>query len=138
VSSRSAQFLAGISHSVPLYAVNRLCSSGLQAVATIANQIAAGEIEIGIGGGVESMSLCDLDKDPTRAEAVYEHEEAKKTLMPLGITSENVAERYGISRLTQDTIAYESHRKAAKAQKNGWLRKEITAYRTVIKSRNGD
>lgn len=56
-SSRMAQFLAGIPDTTPLYAVDRLCSSGLQAVATIANSIRSGEIDIGIGGGVESMSM---------------------------------------------------------------------------------
>jgi acetyl-CoA acyltransferase 1 len=75
----------------------------LQAVATIANQIAAGEIEIGIGGGVESMSMYDMmsSVDPEKvADAVFEHPEAQKCLMPMGITSENVAEKYGISRET--------------------------------------
>lgn len=56
ITSRIAQLLAGIPDSTPNFTINRQCSSGLQAVATIANQIASGQIEIGIGGGVESMS----------------------------------------------------------------------------------
>ena len=56
ITSRIAQLLAGIPDSCPNHTINRQCSSGLQAVATVANQIKAGQIEIGIGGGVESMS----------------------------------------------------------------------------------
>ena len=102
VSSRMAQFLAGIPDTTPLYAINRLCSSGLQGVATIASQIASGQIDCGIGGGVESMSLYDMNNmvNPEAvSEPVFEHPEACKCLMPMGLTSENVAEKYGITRL---------------------------------------
>ena len=100
-TSRMAQFLAGIPDTTPLYGVNRLCSSGLQAVATIANSIRAGEIECGIGGGVESMSLFSMmgQVDPAAlSDQVYEHDQANKCLLPMGMTSENVAEKYGITR----------------------------------------
>jgi len=76
-TSRMAQFLAGIPDTTPLYGVNRLCSSGLQAVATITNSIRAGEIECGIGGGVESMSLFSMmgQVDPSAlSDQVYEHD----------------------------------------------------------------
>jgi acetyl-CoA acyltransferase 1 len=59
-TSRMGQFLAGIPHTTPLIGINRLCSSGLQAVATVANQIKSGEIDCGIGGGVESMSMFSM------------------------------------------------------------------------------
>jgi acetyl-CoA acyltransferase 1 len=59
-TSRMAQLLAGIPHTTSLQGINRLCSSGLQAVATVANQIRAHEIDIGIGGGVESMSMYSM------------------------------------------------------------------------------
>jgi acetyl-CoA acyltransferase 1 len=104
-TSRMAQFLAGIPHDVPLHGINRLCSSGLQAVATIANAIRAGEIDCGIGGGVESMSLFSMmgQVDPaTLSEQVFEHDQANKCLLPMGLTSENVAEKYGITRAQQD------------------------------------
>jgi acetyl-CoA acyltransferase 1 len=100
-SSRMAQFLAGIPNTTPLYAIDRLCSSGLQAVASIANSIRAGEIDIGIGGGVESMSMFAMTNmvDPgALSDLVFEHEEASKCLMPMGLTSENVVEKYGITR----------------------------------------
>lgn len=116
-TSRMGQFLGGIPHTTPLMSLNRQCSSGLQAVVTIANQIKSGEINCGIGGGVESMSLFNMMgavNPEALSDQVYEHPEAQKCLMPMGITSENVAEKYGISRKQQDQMAYESHMKAAR------------------------
>jgi acetyl-CoA acyltransferase 1 len=104
-SSRMAQFMAGIPDTTPLYAVNRLCSSGLQAVATIAAQIVSKQIDVGIGGGVESMSVYDMNNmvnPEALSDNVFEHEQASKCLMPMGITSENVAEKFGITRQQQD------------------------------------
>jgi len=57
--------------------------------------------------------------------------------MPMGMTSENVAEKFGISREKQDKMAVESHMKAAKAQKEGWTQKEITPYTTIVKDKDG-
>lgn len=59
-TARMGQMMAGIPYTTPLIAINRMCSSGLQAVISVANQINAGEIDIGIGGGVESMSNYDM------------------------------------------------------------------------------
>ena len=72
------------------------------------------------------------------AEEVFEHEEAQKTLMPMGITSENVAAKYGITREQQDQMAFESHKKAAHAQKMGWSQKEITPYETTVTDKEGN
>jgi len=58
--------------------------------------------------------------------------------MPMGITSENVAEMYGITRETQDKMAFESHQKAAHAQKMGWSQKEVTPYKTIVKDKEGN
>lgn len=70
-------------------------------MATIANQIAAGQIEIGIGGGVESMSnysmMGQVDAE-NLSQQVFDHDQAQKCLIPMGITSENVAAKYGITR----------------------------------------
>jgi acetyl-CoA acyltransferase 1 len=140
-SSRMAQFLADIPEDVPLYVVNRMCSSGLQAVMSIANQIASGQIEIGMGGGVESMSLFPMQGmvDPsTLSEKVFEHEKANLCLMPMGITSENVVAKYGITRQQQDQMAVESHQKAARAQKEGWSKDEITVYTTTVTDKDGE
>jgi len=101
ITSRIAQLLAGIPDSCPNFVVNRQCSSGLQAVATVASQIASGQIEIGIGGGVESMSnynmMGQVDAE-NLSDKVFEHDQAQKCLIPMGITSENVAEKFGITR----------------------------------------
>ena len=58
--------------------------------------------------------------------------------MPMGLTSENVAEQYGITRAQQDQMAYESHMKAVNSQKNGWSKDEITPYETIIKDKEGN
>mmetsp|Transcript_11440 Transcript_11440/g.19336 ORF Transcript_11440/g.19336 Transcript_11440/m.19336 type:complete len:422 (-) Transcript_11440:132-1397(-) len=140
-SSRMAQFMAGIPDTTPLYAVNRLCSSGLQAVASVASQIASGQIDIGIGGGVESMSLFDMNNminPEALSDKVFEHEQASKCLMPMGITSENVVEKFGITRQQQDQMAFESHQKATHAQKMGWTKEEITPYTTTIKDKEAN
>lgn len=140
-TGRMGQFLAEIPASVPFYAINRMCSSGLQAVMNIANAIKAGEIDIGMGGGVESMSLNPMQNmvDPSNlSEKVFDHPEAQKCLMPMGITSENIVEKFNISRQTQDQLAVESHAKAAYAQKQGWTKDEITVYKTKVTDKEGN
>merc|ERR1711879_327741 len=94
MSARMSQFLAELPEEVSLMTVNRLCSSGLQAVMNVAYSIASKQIDIGIGGGVESMSVYDMNNmvDGERvAEAVFDCERASNCMIPMGITSENVA-----------------------------------------------
>jgi len=124
-------FPAGIPYSVPMSAVNRQCSSGLQAVANIANAIKAGVIDVGIGAGVESMTYGGgVSKDskqeppPINLKAVMSNNFAKDCLLPMGITSENVAERFGITRKQQDELAVISHTRAIRAQKEGRFKKK--------------
>ena len=140
-TSRISSFLAGLPDTSSLQAVNRQCSSGLQAVMAIANSIRARQIDIGIGGGVESMSLFSMDAvvDPNiLSDDVFENEGARNCLMNMGMTAENVAEKFKISREEQDKLAAESNKKAAAAQKNGWFAKEITPYETIIKDKDGN
>lgn len=139
--SRMAQFLSGIPETVTLHSVNRFCSSGLQACANIAASIKAGYIDIGIGAGVESMSLNELGRLPPGMALnprVLEHEKAVKILIPMGITSENVAEQFGVSREKQDRMAEISHAKAAKAQQQGWFDAEIVPVTTKVKDKDGN
>ena len=141
MSSRMAQFLAGIPEETSLMSVNRLCSSGLQAVMNVAYSIASKQIDIGIGGGVESMSLYDMNNlvDGEKiAEEVFDTPKASNCMIPMGITSENVAEKFGVDRKTQDTIAMNSHMKANHAQKEGWFKDEIVAVKTTIKDKEGN
>lgn len=127
IFARMAQFQAGIPYSVPLAAVNRQCSSGLQAVADIAAAIRAGHIEVGIAAGVESMSATGMGDavPPFSQEAVFGCALAADCLTPMGMTSENVSEKYGISRRDQDAFAARSHALAAAAQREGRFRAEI-------------
>ncbi|KAG3010363.1 hypothetical protein JG687_00013519 [Phytophthora cactorum] len=138
--ARMAQLAAGIPHTVPLHVVNRQCSSGLQAVANVTAAIKAGYYDIGIAAGVECMSLAGIGKDaPTvNWERIGAVQDAMDCTVPMGITSENVAEKYGISRTRQDELAALSHAKAAQAQANGWFKEEITPVSTNIKDKDGN
>eukprot|EP00966_Prymnesium_polylepis_P210358 4871103-Prymnesium_polylepis.1 len=93
---------AGIPDTVPLYAINRQCSSGLQAVANVAAAIHAGQISVGIAAGVESMSngggANPSEQPPLNLNEVVSNPLAAQCLVPMGMTAENVAERYGITR----------------------------------------
>jgi len=140
-NARMAGFLAGYPETTCVQGINRLCSSGLQATATIANAIASGEISMGIAGGVETMSngnMMDAVNPNLLSEQVFENELAQNCLMPMGITSENVAAEFGVDRLTQDTMAYESHMKAANSKKQGWGKSEVTPYTTQVKDKDGN
>jgi len=141
MSARMSQFLAGLPEHVSLMTVNRLCSSGLQAVMNVAYSIASKQIDIGIGGGVESMSIYDMNNlvDGEKvSEEVFNNPKAANCMIPMGITSENVAEEFKVDRKSQDTLACDSHRKAANAQKNGWSKDEIVAVQTKIKDKSGN
>ncbi|OCF38911.1 acetyl-CoA acyltransferase [Kwoniella heveanensis CBS 569] len=125
--ARMAQLYAGIPYTVPINTVNRQCSSGLTAVAQIANEIKSGEIDIGIGAGVEHMTAhYGAGVLPERmSDEVLSNPEAADCLIPMGITSENVAKQYNVSRDVQDTFAANSFGKAADAQKLGKFKSEI-------------
>lgn len=140
-TSRMAGFLAGIPDTAGLSAVNRQCSSGLQAVMNVVNSIRGGQIDIGIGAGVEQMSqysFNDAIRPDLIADQVYEHEVARNCLMPMGITSDNVASQFGVSREEQDAFAASSQQKAVAAQKAGLLPGEVTPVKTKIKDDDGN
>ncbi|CAD5110804.1 DgyrCDS169 [Dimorphilus gyrociliatus] len=137
---RMAQLFGGFPETVPLTTCNRQCSSGLQAVMNIVGSIRAGQIDIGIGAGVESMSIDSMGAAANMAihPKVFEHETAVQCLLPMGMTSENVAERYGITRQQQDEMAVRSHANAAKAQNNGLFDNEIVPVKTVLIGKDGE
>ncbi|KAJ6606644.1 Thiolase, N-terminal domain-containing protein [Mycena vulgaris] len=126
-AARMAALHAGIPNTASINTVNRQCSSGLTAISQIANEIKSGMIDIGIGAGVESMTkgYGAAAMPPGYSEAVLETQEAADCLIPMGITSENVAADYSISREVQDAFAAHSFQKAAKAQKEGRFKAEI-------------
>ncbi|GAB4821728.1 hypothetical protein N2152v2_008774 [Parachlorella kessleri] len=130
---RIAMFLAGFPTSVPVHTVNRQCSSGLQAIAEVAASIKAGFYTIGIAGGVESMTTNPMAWEGAINPKVADNQCAQDCLLPMGITSENVAAQYGVSREVQDQFAADSHAKAAAAQAAGRFKDEIVPVETVLK-----
>lgn len=122
--SRLIGFRAGLPVHVPAETINRFCSSGLQSIAHAAMAIFAGQIEVAIAGGVESMSMVPMTgikfaPTPLLAE---QHPEA---LTSMGLTAENVAEMYGISREDQDAFSLRSHQLATNAVLTGRFDDEI-------------
>ncbi|MDF0546087.1 acetyl-CoA C-acyltransferase family protein [Sphingobium sp. H39-3-25] len=133
--SRIAAVGAGIPHEAPALTVNRLCGSGLQAIISAAQSILLGDHDIGIGGGAEIMS-----RAPYFAPAARWGQKMGDTAMldgligalsdpfhayHMGVTAENVASRFGISRDEQDALAFESQKRAAHAIASGYFRDQI-------------
>ncbi|KAM3820901.1 3-ketoacyl-CoA thiolase, peroxisomal isoform 1-T1 [Vipera latastei] len=135
--ARVGQFLSGIPETVPISCVNRQCSSGLQALINIAGGIRNGSYDIGLACGVESMSLRSASNPGDVTSRIMDFSKARDCLIPMGITSENVAERFGISRGKQDAFALASQQKAARAQKLGWFKNEIVPVTTTITDDQG-
>ncbi|MBA0675030.1 hypothetical protein Goari_016596 [Gossypium aridum] len=133
IECRMAAFYAGFPDTVPIRTVNRQCSSGLQAVADVAASIKAGFYDIGIGAGLESMTTDKVVPGvPKVNPKVESFAQARDCLLPMGITSENVAEHYGVTRQEQDQAAVESHRRAAAATASGKFKDEIVPVLTKI------
>jgi len=137
-NARMAMFYAGFPIETSVMTVNRQCSSGLQAVANVVSAIKAGFIEIGIGAGVESMTKGWGKGGYEFSDRLSDNPLAADCLVPMGITSENVAEEFGISRAKQDQLAAESHRKAARAQKLGLYEEIIPVKVKVIDEASGN
>ncbi|MFG1747364.1 3-oxoadipyl-CoA thiolase [Micromonospora chalcea] len=138
--ARMAALLAGLPEEVPGSTVNRLCGSGLDALASAARAITAGEADLVVAGGVESMSRAPfvMPKAATpfaRTAEVYDTTIGWRLVNPLmrkgwGVdsmpeTAENVAAEFGVDRAAQDAFAYRSQQRAAKAQADGRLAEEI-------------
>jgi acetyl-CoA acyltransferase len=115
---RMASQIAGFPVTVSGATVNRFCSSGLEAISLASLRVMAGWSEITIGGGVESMTYVPMPGNMPRPNPAYTKIHAD-LYASMGITAENVANRYQVSREDQDAFAYESQMKAAKAQKDG-------------------
>ncbi|XP_050371997.1 3-ketoacyl-CoA thiolase 2, peroxisomal [Argentina anserina] len=136
---RMAAFYAGFPETVPVRTVNRQCSSGLQAVADVAAAIRAGFYDIGIGAGLESMTANPMAWEGDVNPKVKIFEQAQNCLLPMGVTSENVAHRFGVSRQEQDQAAVDSHRKAAAATAAGRFKDEIIPVATkIVDPKSGD
>lgn len=129
--ARVIGLLGGLPEETGAQTINRFCSSGLQAIATAAGAIAIGSGDVVIAGGVESMSMVPMTGNKLSAspEAM---EKVASVYTPMGITAENVAKKFNVSREDQDKFALSSQKKAAAALEKKVFAKEIvpiTAYR---------
>jgi acetyl-CoA acyltransferase len=122
--ARFAALRAGVPHGVPAQTVNRLCSSGLQAIATAAERIAGGFADCAIAGGIESMSMVPMwgNKFTPNPGLLYASPEA---YTGMGMTAELVARKYGVTRQEQDAFAAMSHQRAGRAIAEGRFADEI-------------
>jgi acetyl-CoA acyltransferase len=129
--ARLVALLAGLPDTVPAITINRFCSSGLQAIAQAAQAIVAGQYEIAVAGGLESMTAVPMggNKMSVNPELM---EKLPAAYITMGATAENVAARFGVSREDQDKFAAESQRRAAAARAEGKLKDEIVAVTTQV------
>ncbi|HLX44359.1 MAG TPA: acetyl-CoA C-acyltransferase [Bryobacteraceae bacterium] len=125
--ARIATLLAGLPVTVAATTINRFCSSGLQAIAVAAHEIIHEGAEAAIGGGAESISLTQRNREPNPWLA--EHKPG--IYMVMGDTAEVVAKRYKVSRRAQDEYSLESQQRTARAQKEGFFQGEIAPMRAT-------
>ena len=123
--ARQSVFLGGLPDSVPGMTVNRFCSSGLQTIAMAAERIMAGGAEVIIAGGVESMSQVPMGGISFQPNPELTRERPE-VYINMGLTAENVADKYDISRKDQDEFALQSHQKAVNAWEKGFFDDQIT------------
>jgi len=133
--ARVAAIEGGVAHHVPCLTVNRLCGSGLQAIISAAQSIALGDAAIAVGGGAECMSRAPYAMPSARwGQRMGEAQLVDMMVAALhdpfdsihmGVTAENVAAKYGISRAQQDQLALESHRRASQAIDQGRFKSQI-------------
>jgi acetyl-CoA acyltransferase len=126
--ARIGALLAGIPDSVPAMTVNRFCSSGVQAVALAAERIRLGEADLMLAGGTESMSMVPMMGHKVAMNPAIFTDENIGIAFGMGITAENVAAEWKISREEQDAFALQSHQRALAAQANGEFKDEIAPY----------
>lgn len=144
--SRVAALNAGIPHTVPAFNVNRLCGSGLQAILSAAQTIQLGDTDVAIGAGAENMSRSPYLAVGQRWGSRMGDSRLLDMMLGaladpfdavhMGVTAENVAERFSISREQQDALALASHQRAQRAVQEGRFAEQIVP--VTIKSRRGD
>ncbi len=144
--SRVAAIEGGCARSTPAFNVNRLCGSGLQAIISASQSVLLGDTDVAIGAGAENMSRAPYASLATRFGARMGDTKLIDMMMGalhdpfetihMGVTAENIAEKWGISRETQDALAVESHRRAEAATKAGYFKDQIVP--VMLKSRKGE
>ncbi len=145
--ARQSMIKAGIPKETPAFTVNKVCASGMKAVALAAQSIASGASEVVLAGGMENMSLIPYSLPAARWGARMNNTELVDLMVfdglfeifygyHMGITAENIAEKYGITRLEQDELGALSHKRAREAIKDGTFKQEIVP--VVIPQKKGD
>jgi acetyl-CoA C-acetyltransferase len=144
--ARVAALNGGVSEAVPAFNVNRLCGSGLQAIISAAQTILLGDADIAIGAGAENMSRAPYFTSDARFGARMGDTRLIDMLLgaltdpfhavPMGVTAENVAQRYGVTREQQDALAVESHRRAAHAISEGRFKDQIIPVTRKVKGQS--
>jgi len=127
---RAAALAAGFPETTPSEAINRLCSSGLQAIRHVSDSVARDDIEVGVAVGYESMSSHPRPTPKFGSEAVKANPSSVDCAEPMGWTSEMLALQYNISREKQDEYGLLSHNRASAAQRSGKFSSEILPIRT--------
>ncbi|MST05205.1 acetyl-CoA C-acyltransferase [Staphylococcus aureus] len=122
--ARTIALRTGLSDTVPGQTVNRYCSSGLQTIAIAANQIMAGQGDILVAGGVELMSAVPMGGNEPTNNPTLQYDDIGASY-PMGLTAENVASQFDVSREDQDAYAVRSHQRAYDAQRDGRFKNEI-------------
>ena len=128
---RRVALLAGLPEHVPGTTVNRFCASSLQTIRMAFHAIKAGEGDVFVAGGVESISQVDgypKDMEELHPKLFGDDAEIANVYIPMGMTAENVAEKYDVSREDMDLFAQRSQERAVAAQESGYFDREITAY----------
>jgi len=129
--ARIASLLAGLPDTVPAMTINRFCSSGVQSIVQVAQSILAGQYDLAIAGGTETMTMIPMggNKVSANPELMEKHPEVYVTM---GRTAENVAEKFKVSRADQDAFAAESQRRAATAREKKYLAEEIAPIAVTV------
>lgn len=122
--ARTIALRTGLSDTVPGQTVNRYCSSGLQTIAIAANQIMAGQGDILVVGGVELMSAVPMGGNEPTNNPTLQYDDIGASY-PMGLTAENIASQFDVSREDQDAYAVRSHQRAYDAQRDGRFKDEI-------------
>ncbi len=134
--ARMIGFRAGLPETVPAETINRFCSSGMQSIAHAAHAIMAGQIQTAIAGGTESMSMVPMTGYKF-APMPYLAANYPQAFTAMGLTAENVAAKYGVSRADQDAFALRSNKLAAAAVQSGVFDEQIVPMRVKIVEPDG-
>jgi acetyl-CoA acyltransferase len=129
--ARMISLRAGLPDSVPAETINRYCSSGVQSIAHVAYAIKSGDIEVGIAGGAESMTMVPM-MGYKFSPNPYFAQDLPHYYTNMGLTAENVAVKYGVSREDQDVFSYKSHQKAARAVDSGLFDPELVPIKVEL------